>query len=104
MALALLCAVSLPALASDNYDDSPPAERMKVRLGVFVIDRFDTTARFDSRTVPIGTVIDLEDSFNVDSSETVGRIDGFYRFNQRHRFDWTYYSSRRDGSAVATQE
>lgn len=32
------------------------------------------------------------------------RIDGFYRFNNRHRIDWTYYRSRRNGSAVATQD
>ena len=102
--LALLIGTT-PAIAdSDNYDDLPPTERFKIMFGAFIIDRFDTTIRLDSRTVPIGTVIDLEDSFNVDASETVGRIDGFYRFNNRHRIDWTYYRSRRGGSAVVEQE
>ena len=92
------------AFADDRYDEHPPAERFQIRIGGFFIDRFDTTVRFDSRQYPIGTLIDLEDNFNVDSSENVLRIDGFYRFNKRHRMDWTYYRSRRDGSSVATQE
>jgi len=32
------------------------------------------------------------------------RIDGFYRFSKKHRIDWTYYGSRRSGTATATQE
>jgi hypothetical protein len=102
--MVMLVSFSFPVAGSDNYDDLPPEERFKIRFGAFLINRFDTTVRFDSRTVPIGTVIDLEDSFNVDDSETVGRIDGFYRFNKRHRIDWTYYSTRRDGTSTATQE
>lgn len=65
---------------------------------------FDTTVRFDSSQFPVGSLIDLEDNFDVDSSETVLRIDGFYRFNKRHRIDWTYYRSRRKGSAIASQD
>ena len=68
-------------LADDRYDEYPPAERFKIHIGGFLIDSFDTTARFDSAQFPIGTLIDIEDDFDVDSSETVLRIDGFYRFN-----------------------
>ncbi|WP_455201241.1 hypothetical protein [Kaarinaea lacus] len=94
----------LHAYADDRYDDHPPPERFKLRIGGFLIDRFDTTVRLDSNQFPIGTLIDLEENFNVDSSETVVRLDGFYRFNKRHRIDWTYYRSRRNGTAIATQE
>ena len=90
--------------ADDRYDDHPLAERFKLRIGGFLIDRFDTTARFDSTQFPIGTLIDLEENFNLESSETVVRIDGFYRFNRRHRLDWTYYRSRRSGTAIAEQD
>ena len=90
--------------ADDRYDDYQATERFKLRIGGFLIDRFDTTARFDSTQYPIGTLIDLEEDFNVDPSETVLRIDGFYRFNNRHRLDWTYYRSRRSGTAVAEKE
>jgi len=92
------------AAADDRYDEYPPAERFKIRIGGFLIDSFDTTARFDSTQFPVGTLIDLEGNFNLESSQTVLRIDGFYRFNNRHRIDWTYYQSRRSGTSIATQE
>ena len=88
----------------DRYDEFPSAERFNFRIGGFLIDSFDTTVRFDSTQFPLGSLIDLEDNFDVDSSESVLRIDGFYRFNHRHRIDWTYYRSRRKGSSVATQD
>lgn len=88
----------------DRYDEFPSAERFKLRIGSFLIDSFDTTARFDSTQFPVGSLIDLEDNFEVDSSESVLRIDGFYRFNKRHRIDWIYYRSTRTGASVATQD
>lgn len=102
LALAIVCCAN--AVADDRYDEFPAKERFKLRIGGYLIDRFDTTARFDSTRYPIGTLIDLEENFNVDDSDSVLRIDGFYRFNKRHRLDWTYYGSRRSGTAVANQE
>lgn len=95
---------SSAVVADDRYDDYKIEERFKLRIGSFVINSFDTTARFDSTRYPIGSLIDLEEDFNLDTSETVLRIDGFYRFNNRHRIDWTYYHSEREGSAVTDRE
>jgi two-component sensor histidine kinase len=103
-ALALSLVSYSYAVEDDRYDDHPPAERFKIRIGGFLIDRFDTTARFDSTQYPIGTLIDVEEDFNVGANETVLRIDGFYRFNKRHRLNWTYYRSRRNGTSVAEKE
>jgi hypothetical protein len=86
------------AFADDRYDEHPPEERFQIRIGGFIIDRFDSTQ------FPVGTLIDLEENFEVDSRESVLRIDGFYRFSKQHRIDWTYYRSRRDGESVATEE
>lgn len=107
-ALALILASCSYAVADDDfddrYDDKPVAERFKIRIGGFLIDSFDTTVRLDSTQYPVGTLIDLEEDFDVDPSETVLRIDGFYRFTKKHRIDWTYYRSRREGSAIASRE
>lgn len=103
-ALALSLVSYSYAVEDDRYDEHPPADRFNISIGGFLMDSIDTTARFDSTQFPIGTLIDLEENFNLESSETVLRIDGFYRFNNRHRIDLTYYRSRRDGTAIATQE
>jgi hypothetical protein len=105
VALLLLCLASAPPLsAQDRYDGTQPTERLQLRIGAFLIADFDTTVRFDSKTVPIGTVIDLEDGLGVTSHQTVARLDGSYRFNHKHRIDWTYFSSRRSGDATATED
>lgn len=104
-ALLLLCLTTAsPLSAQDRYDGTQPTERLQLRIGAFLIADFDTTVRFDSKTVPIGTVLDLEDGLDVTSNQTVARLDGSYRFNAKHRIDWTYFSSRRSGDATTTQE
>jgi len=111
-ALLSLCLAAPLALAHDSehqhwddrWDPVPAGERLKFRIGAFIIDRIDTTARLDSQQFPVGTLFDLEDDFAVDSREQVGRLDGFYRFSPKHRLEWSYYRSRRSGSALAIRE
>lgn len=75
-----LCLVAFKcAVADDCYDEYPLAERFKIRIGGFLINRFDTTARFDSTQYPIGTLVDLEEDFNVDATETADQFDTLSR-------------------------
>ena len=87
-----------------RWDPIQPGERLKIRVGTFIVDSIDTNARFDSNRYPLGTLIGLEDDFNVDSREQVGRLDGFYRFNSKHRIEWSYYRSRRSGKAISQRD
>lgn len=108
LALLWSCCSLVVAHESDDWhnrwDTIPPGERFKLRVGGFLVDRTDTTARFDSNRFPLGTLIDLEDDLNVDQTERVARLDGFYRFTNKHRIEWSYYTSRRSGEAVAERE
>lgn len=93
-------------LAQERYDDATVQElgRFNLDLGVFLIDDYQTTFRIDSKTVPIGTVIDLSDQLNVDTSSTSARIDGYYRFNKKHSIYFTWYGSQREGNATLTSD
>ena len=88
----------------DRYDPDAVQKRFSINLGAFAKTRMETSIRFDSDTVPIGTVIDMEDRLGIDSRETVGRIDGLYRFNAQHRLGFTYYTSNRSGSQMIGRE
>ena len=107
-ALLWICCFPVAAHEDDDWhnrwDAIPAGERFKFRVGTFLVDRTDTTARFDSNRFPLGTLIDLEDDLNVDRTERVARLDGFYRFTPKHRIEWSYYTSRRGGEAVAERE
>lgn len=106
MGVALFSIVSGGAVASDSdrYDGLEPRHKFKIRFGYFLAENHDTTARFDSRRFLLGTLIDLEENLNLDSNQSIWRIDGFYRFNERHRLTFNTYSSRRDGKAITGRE
>lgn len=98
--------ISVAGFAADDsrYDGLEPRDTFKIRFGYFLADDYDTTVRLDSRRLLLGTLIDLEEDLNVDSNESVWRIDGFYRFNERHRLSFNTYSSRRNGKVAAGRE
>jgi hypothetical protein len=107
--LVLLCLISMaPVYAadseSDRYDGLEPRDKFKIRLGAFLADDYDTSLRLNSNRFLLGGLIDFEDNLNLDSNSSVWRLDGFYRFNERHRMSFNAYSSRRDGKAVAGRD
>jgi hypothetical protein len=106
LGFALSACCSLAAWATDDgrYDGLEPRDTFKIRIGYFLANDYDTTVRLDSRRFLVGTLIDLEEDLNVDSTGNVWRIDGFYRFNERHRLSFNTYSSRRDGEVAAGRE
>ena len=72
------------------------AQKFGLSLGVGAYSSFDTSIRVDSDTL-VGAVVDLEETLGVDQSSTVGRLDGFYRFNPRHQVDFSLYDISRSG-------
>lgn len=68
-----------------------------IRLGTYIVDGADTKFSVVS-DVGLGTVIDYNRDLNGDSRATIPRIDAYYRFNPRHRIDFTSFSIDREGS------
>ncbi len=91
--------VLLTFCASASLAADPGSERGGISLGAFLTDR-DTNGRLDSDTLGLGTVIDAEDDLGLDSSDTVLRLDAYYRFNPRHRIDFSVFDLSRDATAT----
>jgi hypothetical protein len=68
-----------------------------IRLGTYIVDGADTKFSVVS-DVGLGTVIDYSRDLNGDSRATIPRIDAYYRFNPRHRIDFTSFSVDRSGT------
>lgn len=92
------------AQAQERYDGLEPAKKFDIRFGGFLTTNHDTTLRVDSNELGVGAVISLEDNLEVESSTQVFRLDGFYRFNERHMIDWTWYSNSREGTTEIINE
>ncbi|MGI9237543.1 MAG: outer membrane beta-barrel protein [Woeseiaceae bacterium] len=90
----LLTFCATASLAAD-----PGTERASISLGAFITDR-DTIGRVDSETLGLGTVIDAEEDLGLDSSDTVARLDAYYKFNPRHRIDFSIFDLSRDATAT----
>ena len=69
-----------------------------IRLGTYIVDGSDTQFSVSSDIAGLGTVIDYSRDLGGDSRDTIPRIDAYYRFNPRHRIDFTTFSVDRKGS------
>jgi hypothetical protein len=78
-------------------------ESFSVSLGVFLTNR-DSKARVDGTIPDSGTPVDLENDLGFDKSDTVFRIDGYYRFNEKHRIDFSVFDLSRSASKQIERE
>ena len=90
--LLMLSAAPTYADGSDGIDD-----KFSVSIGAFFTDR-DTVTRLDGDVPDSGTDVDLESTLGFDKSDTVFRIDGYYRIAEKHRVDFSWFDLSRKGS------
>jgi len=74
-----------------------------VSVGIFLTDR-ESKTRLDGSLGDDGTDVDLESDLGLDRSDTVFRLDGSYRFNDRHRIDISAFDLSRSKSRVIDEE
>jgi hypothetical protein len=98
---AALCGIACTALVQPAAGQELDRERASILLGMFITDRA-SDVRLDSDQGD-GTDIDFENDLGFDSKTTVGRLAGHYWFNERHRFDGSYFDLSRN-SAKRIQE
>ncbi|MDH4096037.1 MAG: hypothetical protein OEV81_14790, partial [Betaproteobacteria bacterium] len=99
-AAALLAAALTPALAADAPED----DRYSLSLGAYFVSRTNGTIRLDRTVggiVTIGTSIDWERDLGGETSMTVPRLDGYFRFAPKHRMDFSWYKIDRGGLIVS---
>lgn len=77
--------------------------KLMVRLSAYNITSADTDfAVFGSSG--FGTAVSFDRDLGGDDSVSTGRIDGYYRFNERHRIDFSNFSTDREGSKTLETE
>ena len=79
-------------------------EKLYFRVGGQAFTRFRTSVRIDSETLGQGTEITLEDATNLEEDIAVARLDGVYRFTDKHNVGFSYYDIDRTGSAIIDEE
>jgi hypothetical protein len=90
-----------PATAASEAADTP-WETYGLSGGVFISDT-NTSIRLGTG---VGVDLDAEDLLGLDSTNTVFRVGGLWRFsdNQRHRVDLSWFAFHRSGSKTVGQD
>jgi len=71
-------------------------DKYMIRLGAYYVDRASTDFLvLDSNGVGVG--VSFEKNLGGDTTDSVARIDGYYRFNDRHRLEFGSFSVDRNG-------
>jgi hypothetical protein len=83
--------LSISATASAQTDP-----RFSIGLGAFFTDR-DSQTRIDGEAGS-GTDVDLETDLGLKKSDTVFRVDAYWRFAEKHRLDFSAFDLSRSGS------
>jgi len=99
-----LCAAAvLLGSPATRADDAPNVltDPFQLSLGSFVLNS-DTKVRLDGDT-SIGTDIDWEETFG-DEDATRFRIDGHWRFADRHKLRWLWFSMDRSDSTTIDRD
>ena len=93
---------SLLFLYTSSVGAQPGTERFSIGLGAFITEQ-STDTRLNGG-VNDGSDIDFEKDLGLKSSGTFFRADGYYRFNRKHRLDFSIYDLSRDGSAQINRD
>jgi len=96
-------AVALISLFANPIAFAEEDEKFSVSLGIFITDRNSST-RVGVSGDPTGTPVDLEGDLGLDTSDSVFRIDGYYRFNDKHRIDASAFDLSRTSTKTIEKE
>jgi hypothetical protein len=78
-------------------------DKWMIRLGAYIVDGSNTTVSVGS-DVAVGAIIDYQKDLGGEDGDTIPRIDAYYRFNERHRIDFTTFSIDRKGQRTLAVE
>lgn len=79
----------------------PGQDKWKFQLGAY-FPSISTDLRIDG--IDLGEDLDLEDRLGFDDSDTIWRLDGYWRFFKKHRLGFGYYGFNRDASVTLDEE
>ena len=99
----LIIFFSLSVNAGEKENEGKPWERFSFNLGGF-ITAINSNVSLGAKG--LGIEVDVEDALDLDSSVSVFRVDGLWRFtsNLRHRLDLSWFDISRDSSTTLLKD
>lgn len=95
----LLVASINPVHAEDVVSD-----KFKIALGGYTLVRYDSTMSLTDPELGAGISISPEDTLGLETTQTVLRLTGHYRFTKKHALTYSWYSISTDGNKSVEEE
>ena len=83
-------------ISAQELNNQAFPEKFMIRLSSYHVTNADTDIAVFSPS-GVGTRINFDKNLGGENSVTIPRIDGYYRFNAKHRIDFTSFRTERDG-------
>jgi len=93
----LLTLLTIAATLSAEVED-----KFKINMGTMLVTSYETEMQLTPKNTPISVRINSNDQLGMESETNVFRLDGYYRFNNTHSIDISYFSVKSEGGKVLT--
>jgi hypothetical protein len=89
--------LALAVLGPVHADEATP-DKFKIAIGGYGLTRYDTDISLTEAGSGLGLAIRPEDTLGVEKEQAVFRLDGHYRFNERHALSFSWYRIGSNGT------
>ena len=79
-------------------------DKWKVDVGAMLVTNFETDMQLTPKNLPLSAQINTKDQLGMESDTTVLRLDGYYRFNDIHSINFSYFGVKSDGNRDINEE
>lgn len=104
LAAAITVLVSFAVAAPARAEDEKFPDRWMLRLGGYNVSDANTLIRLDANNAPVGAYIDFAQTLGGQTSASVGRFDGLFRFNDKHGLGFSWYALRFNGNRTLSAD
>lgn len=93
----ILSVMFIVSVNTVHADDAVP-DKFRIALGGFSVFRYDSVMSLTDANLGAGVSISPEDTLGLKTEQSVIRLDGHYRFTEKHALTYSWYSISSDGN------
>ncbi|WP_455221321.1 hypothetical protein [Kaarinaea lacus] len=103
-ALLLIACAGLLISSQIYAEETKVADKFRIAVGGYTIPSLDSTVALTDADLGAGVSISPEDTLGLESEQLVLRLDGYYRFNEKHSLTYSWYSINSTGNKLVEEE
>ena len=100
----ILLAAMFMAAFNHAYAEDVVPNKFRIALGGYTVPRYESSMSLVDADLGAGVSISPEDVLGLKTEQTVLRLDGRYRFTNKHSLTFSWYSINSDGNKSLEEE